>query len=156
MFIVSASGILSIVSHPKSLSFKDNHHLKQSSLSDVYSTALGFSINPNINNNEHSSEEESAWRGMYIIDPFNLAEAIVTVVVEGVTKNSLENNIQQIHSFPLSNDEHEHDTWHELISKVQQRYPYGNSILARIELGNGIDAVSIANLIIILAISQII
>lgn len=42
---VLAAGELTILNHPKGITFKGHERLDQSLLKDVYSAALGFSIN---------------------------------------------------------------------------------------------------------------
>lgn len=61
-----------VLNAPKSLEFKGSSDLPSESLSEVLATSLGFSVYPN-----------SAWNGLYVNDPFNLAKSVVTVVVEG-------------------------------------------------------------------------
>lgn len=92
----------------------------------MYSASLGFSI-----------EQDSNWQGMYLSDPFHLAEAVVVVDVDGVS------DIEQVkgHRFPLTTDSEE-DTFASLRRRVEERYPDDVSNLVHVELINGLEAVS--------------
>lgn len=102
--------------------------MKESSLKEVYSASLGFSV-----------EQDSNWQGMYFSDPFHLAEAVVVVDVDGVS------DIEQVkgHHFPLTTDSEE-DIFVSLRRRVEERYPNDGSNLVRVELANGLEAVSSA------------
>lgn len=75
---------------------------------------------------------------MYIVDPFNLPEAIVTVVVDGVCDIGTDFG----YSFPLHTNEFEENTWNALLKRVIARFPYGQNKLIRINLEEGLGAVS--------------
>lgn len=62
---------LTILSSPKSVVFKGTSSLPSSSLSDVFATTLGYSV------------KNAEFDGLYLEDPFHLAQAVVAVVVEG-------------------------------------------------------------------------
>lgn len=74
---------------------------------------------------------------MYFSDPFNLAEAVVVVDVDGVS------DIEQVkgHRFPLITDSDE-NTFVSLRRRVEERYPDDASNLVHVELTNGLEAVS--------------
>lgn len=63
---------LEILSSPKSVVFKGTSTLPSSSLSEVFASVLGYSVN-----------QGESWDGLVLKDPFNLASAVVAVVVEG-------------------------------------------------------------------------
>lgn len=113
--------------HPTSLTFKGHDHVRESTLKEVYSAALGF-----------STEHYSNWQGLYIEDPFNLAEAIVTVTVDGVADIGQ----QKGHHFPLRTDEEEVETYQSLERRISERFPEQNTNLVRIDLSSGLDEVS--------------
>lgn len=78
----------------------------------------------------------NSWSGLYVLNPFDLPKCVVTVYIDGI------NNFEDIgHRFTLRNDENEMYTWKSLEMRVKERYPFGNNILARINLEDGIDAV---------------
>ncbi|KAJ8977704.1 hypothetical protein NQ317_005437 [Molorchus minor] len=52
------TGEFSVLHSPDSLLFKGHDHIRESTLKEVYSAALGF-----------STEHYSNWRGLYIEDP---------------------------------------------------------------------------------------
>lgn len=118
--------------------------MRESSLKEVYSASLGFSV-----------EQDSNWRGMYFSDPFHLAEAVVVVDIDGVS------DIDQVkgHRFPLSTDSDE-DIFASLRRRVEERYPDEASNLVKVELSNGLEAVSnnnkeLKNLCLVLKIINI-
>jgi renin receptor len=122
----SGSGELTVFHHPKSLVFKGHDHVKESILKEVYSTALGF-----------STEQYSNWNGLFIEDPFNLAEAIVTIAVDGVSDIGTGKG----HHFPLKTDEDESNIYSALKRRILQRYPESDSHLVRINLADGLEQV---------------
>jgi len=123
---VYANGEFTILHHPSSLVFKGHDHVKESILKEVFSASLGF-----------STEQHSNWDGLYIEDPFNLAEGVVVVAVEGVSDIGHAKG----HHFPLKTDEDESVIFRALEKRVLGRYPEGNSKLIRVNLGNGLEAV---------------
>lgn len=62
-----------VLSSPKSVEFKGTSDLPSESLSDVLAAPLGFSIG-----------DSAKFDGLFVKDPFSSAQAVVTVVVEGV------------------------------------------------------------------------
>lgn len=71
--LVSANGELSIAHSPSSIDFKGNERLDSSSVAEVFSAALGYSV-----------ENPSGWGGLYVNEPFNMPKTIVVIVIEGV------------------------------------------------------------------------
>ncbi|KAJ8967916.1 hypothetical protein NQ314_002575 [Rhamnusium bicolor] len=90
---VYGAGEFSVLHHPASIVFKGHDHVRESTLKEIYSAVLGF-----------STEHYSNWQGLYIEDPFNLAETIVSVYVDGVSDIGQ----QKGHHFPLKTDEDEY------------------------------------------------
>lgn len=122
-----AAGDLIILSHPKSISYKGHEHIEESTLKEMYSAALGFTV-----------EQSSSWSGMYLIDPFHLAEAVVNVAVDGISDIGSDLG----HHFPLHTNEAEEDTWNALEKRIVDRYPDGNSNLIRVSLNEGTEAIA--------------
>lgn len=120
------NGEFTVLHHPQSLLFKGHEHLKESVLPEVYGAALGF-----------STQHFSNWPGMYIDDPFNLPEAIVTISVDGVSDISQ----QKGHHFPLKTDLPELEVFESLERKILAHYPTENPQLVRVDLSNGLDDV---------------
>lgn len=129
-FIISvhANGELNILSHPESIQFKGHDHLRESLLAEVYSAALGF-----------STEKDSNWQGMYLMDPFNLAQAVVTVTIDGVSTL----DISKGNNFPLRTDEDENEVFESLKRRVEDRYPESANSLIRIDLSEGISSLEL-------------
>lgn len=128
-FIISSAygaGEFSVLHHPESLVFKGHDHVKESTLQEVYSAALGF-----------STEHYSNWHGLYIDNPFELAEAIVTIAIDGVSDIGQ----QKGHHFPLKTDEEENYIYQSLERRISERYPEQNTNLVRVDLSAGLDDV---------------
>lgn len=125
MFLITVygAGELSILHHPSSLVFKGHDHVRESTLKEIYSASLGF-----------STEHYSNWQGLYIDDPFNLAEALVTVAVDGIS--SIDQ--QKGHHFPLRTDEDDPDIYQALQKRILERYPESNSNLVKVDLSRGL------------------
>lgn len=120
---VYGAGELSILHHPSSLVFKGHDHVKESTLKEIYSASLGF-----------STEHYSNWQGLYIEDPFNLAEALVTVAVDGIS--SIDQ--QKGHHFPLRTNEDDLEIYQSLQKRILERYPESNSNLVKVDLSRGL------------------
>lgn len=75
---------------------------------------------------------------MYIENPFNLPEAIVTISVDGLS----DINQQKGHHFPLKTDVTESDVFESLERSVLAHSPDQNPKLVRVDLSNGLDDVS--------------
>ncbi|XP_044266902.1 ATPase H(+)-transporting accessory protein 2 [Tribolium madens] len=123
---VSANGELTILHHPSSLLFKGHDHVRESILKEVYSSALGF-----------STEQYSNWDGLFIEDPFNLAKAVVTVSVDGIT--DIGNG--KGHNFPLKTNVDEFEVFSALEKRVLERYPETEGHLIRISAGDGLHQI---------------
>ncbi|XP_063635290.1 ATPase H(+)-transporting accessory protein 2 [Cydia splendana] len=124
LFIVgsNAAGEFDVIHSPKSLSFFGSSKIPESLLKEVFSAALGLSV-----------EEGTEWDGMTILDPFTLPEAVVEVYVDGVP--SLGETIEsKSNAFPLTVDEYEPDTFEVVRHRIQQRFSNGRSRLLKIKL----------------------
>ncbi|KAK9872633.1 hypothetical protein WA026_018766 [Henosepilachna vigintioctopunctata] len=119
---VNASGEFSILHHPKSISFKGHDELGKSTISEVYSAALGFS------NNQFSN-----WNGMFINDPFYLAEAIAAVYIEGVPSIDQPKG----HHFPVKADVEE-GIFNNIKDNIILRYPQEKPLIVDVDLSNGV------------------
>lgn len=123
---VCGAGEFTILHHPKSAVFKGHEAIKQSLLKEVYSAAVGF-----------TTQQDTNWQGMYLTDPFHLAEAIVTVEVDGVTSLGTAKG----HRFPLRTDEDEDTTYNALERRVREHSPSDSNHLVYIDLSEGISAI---------------
>lgn len=121
-----ASGEVTFIHSPKSIKFEGNEAVDQSLLKEIYSASLGFTTN-----------ENSDWSGLKVINPFHYAEAVVTLVVEGIEDII---NVKG-HSFGMNTNEDEDVTWLMLERRVRNRFPSQNNTLMRVELSEGPDAV---------------
>lgn len=63
---------LIVLNSPKSVEFKGSSDLPAEDLSEVFSAALGYSI-----------EVPKTWDGLYVNDPFSVAQSVISIVVEG-------------------------------------------------------------------------
>ncbi|CAH1173626.1 unnamed protein product [Phaedon cochleariae] len=126
--IVSAygAGEFSVLHHPSSLVFKGHDILKESTLTDVYAASLGF-----------STEHFSNWGGLYIDNPFEVAQAIVTVYVDGVADIGQHKG----HHFPLKTDVNEIKVYKSLKERIVEHYPDQKTNLVRINLSKGLQEV---------------
>ncbi|XP_017776064.1 PREDICTED: renin receptor [Nicrophorus vespilloides] len=123
---VYGAGEFSVLTHPGSTIFKGHDHIKESLLPEVYSAALGF-----------TTEQNSNWQGMFLKDPFNLAKAIVTVAVDGVT----EIGQTEGHHFPMKTDEGEEFLFETMSRRIQDRHPSTQSHLVRVDLSQGLKSI---------------
>ncbi|KAL3278716.1 hypothetical protein HHI36_016248 [Cryptolaemus montrouzieri] len=120
-------GEFSILNQPRSISFKGHHQLKESTLGEVYSASLGF-----------SNSQFSNWDGMFISNPFYMAEAIATVSVEGVSSI----NLIKGHNFPLKTDLEDENIFEIVRDRINLRYPEADPKVFHINLQNGLEDVS--------------
>lgn len=125
-FLAYAAGEFTVLSHPSGITFKGHDRVRESLLKEVYSAALGF-----------TTEEDSNWQGMYLSDPFNLAEAAVLVYVDGVSDIELVKG----HHFPLSTDADE-GTFSSLRKRISERYGFDDSNIVHVDLADGLESVS--------------
>lgn len=126
-FLAYGTGEFSIVHHPGSIIFRGHDAVKQSTLPEVYSAALGF-----------STEHFSHWQGFYIENPFNIPEAIVTIAIDGV-KDIGQN---KGHHYPLLTNDDEGRIYRSLTKRISERFPNEEPTLIRIDLANGLEDVN--------------
>jgi hypothetical protein len=79
----------------------------------------------------------SDWPGLSVSHPFSFAEAIVVVVVDGVTSLGLKEG----HRYPVVTDEDESVIWQALHDRVLSRYPGQNATLLRMDLAEEVKCV---------------
>ncbi|XP_025837374.1 renin receptor [Agrilus planipennis] len=127
---VYCSGEFIVLHAPKSIQFKGQEKLDESLLKEVYSAALGQPI-----------FQSSKWSGMYFTDPFNLAESIVTIAVDGITDLDNGKGI----SFPLNADESEADVFGALETRIYEQDPDAQKNIIRIDLSQGLDSIQSYN-----------
>jgi hypothetical protein len=72
-----------------------------------------------------------------VSNPFSFAEAIVVVVVDGVSSLRLKEG----HHYPLITDEDESVIWQSLHDRVLSRYPGQNATLLRMDLAEEVGGV---------------
>ncbi|XP_055851843.1 ATPase H(+)-transporting accessory protein 2 [Episyrphus balteatus] len=70
---INASGELNILKHPNSIAFKGNEKLESESLGDVLAACMGKWVD----------DAPTKWNALFVIDPFDLADKTLTIVVEG-------------------------------------------------------------------------
>jgi hypothetical protein len=70
-----------------------------------------------------------------VLNPFSFAEAVVVVVVDGVSTLGW----QKGHRYPLVTDEDESVTWQALHDRVLKRYPGQNATLLRMDFAEQVD-----------------
>lgn len=73
---------------------------------------------------------------MYLRDPFNLAESIVTVAVDGVSDLGQGKG----HHFPLRTDEDEAEVFYSLKRRIEEHNLGESSQTIRVELAEGLEA----------------
>ncbi|KAK5650037.1 hypothetical protein RI129_001066 [Pyrocoelia pectoralis] len=124
--IVNGNGEFTVINCPSGTSFKGHERVSEQDLLELYSAALGFSI-----------ERSASWSGFYITNPFKLAHAVVEINVDGVS--SLDTNLG--HQFPLKSNADNDDIFYSLSERINSRYPNGEQKLADINLSEGLAAV---------------
>jgi len=75
---------------------------------------------------------------LHLVNPFQVAEAVVTVFVDGVT--DLDSG--KGHHYPLKTDTDDSETFYSLKERIEARNPNGNSKIVDINLSDGLDALS--------------
>ncbi|KAJ8724462.1 hypothetical protein PYW08_015936 [Mythimna loreyi] len=120
----NAEGELSILHSPDSLKFSGSSTTRESLLKEIFSAALGLSV-----------EENSEWKGMYVNDPFNTPEAVVEVYIDGVSSLGVNSGLKS-KSYPLLVDEYEPDTYEAVKHRIKQRFTSGGNKLVNIKLSN--------------------
>ncbi|XP_013139745.1 PREDICTED: renin receptor [Papilio polytes] len=120
----NGAGEFSVLHSPESLKFSGTSEVEESLLKEIFSASFGLSVDQN-----------SAWNGLSIVDPFNTPEAIVEVYVEGVS--SLGSIVESKgRNYPLVVDEYEPDTFNVIKHRIEQRFSNGGNILTNIQLSN--------------------
>ncbi|KPI99933.1 Renin receptor [Papilio xuthus] len=120
----NGAGEFSILHSPESLKFTGTSEVEESLLKEIFSASFGLSVDQN-----------SAWNGLSIVDPFNTPEAIVEVYVEGVS--SLGSIVEaKARNYPLVVDEYEPDTFKVIKHRIEQRFSNGGNTLTNIQLSN--------------------
>jgi len=122
---VYGSGELTVLHRPEGLLFKGHERLDESELQEVYSASMGLTI-----------ERSSSWSGLYITNPFQVAEAIVNVYVDGVS--DLDGG--KGHHYPLKTNGDDSATFDALRVRIEERNPSGSSKIVDINLSDGLDA----------------
>lgn len=128
---VNSNGEFSVLNYPKSVSFKGHDHLKESTIKEVFFATLGF-----------SNSQFSNWRGLYINDPFDLAEGIATVVVEGLPTIDQPKG----HHFPLKTDTEDDSIFYTLKDGINLRYPEAKTQIIHVDLANNLEDQQDSNL----------
>lgn len=118
------AGEFSVIHHPGSIIFRGHDSIKESTLPEVFTAALGF-----------STEHFSHWQGFYIENPFNIPEAIVTIAVDGV-KDIGQN---KGHHYSLLTNDDESRVYRSLAKRITERFPDEEPTLIRVDLTNGLD-----------------
>lgn len=75
---------------------------------------------------------------MYLTDPFHLAEAVVTVSIDGITDLGGGKG----HHYPLRTNTNDDETFYAMKKRIEERYPDGDSKIVDIDLSDGLNAVS--------------
>ncbi|XP_035441334.1 ATPase H(+)-transporting accessory protein 2 [Spodoptera frugiperda] len=117
----NASGEFNILHSPDSLKFTGSGKTSESLLKEIFSAALGLSV-----------EENSEWKGMYVVDPFNTPEAVVEIYIDGVS--SLGHAGLKTKTYPLIVDEYEPDTFQGVKHRIKQRFTNGGNKIVNIRL----------------------
>lgn len=79
------------------------------------------------------------WPGVYVTSPFNFAQAVAVLSVQGVSSLG----ISEGHKFPFLTDSPPGETFAAIESKIVDRYPYGgNQTLIYINLDDDVKKVS--------------
>ncbi|PSN44884.1 hypothetical protein C0J52_06190 [Blattella germanica] len=123
---VHGAGELEILHSPDAIKFTGRDPLDESMLKEIFSASMGFTIN-----------KGSDWSGLSVLDPFHFAEAVVTLVVDGVSNLGFSDGQR----YPLNTDEDESVTWQALHDRVLRRYPDQNATLLRVDLTEQLDSV---------------
>jgi hypothetical protein len=81
------------------------------------------------------SFQGSDWSGLSVSSPFSFAEAVVVVVVDGVSSLGWKEG----HRYSLITDEDESVTWQSLHDRVLKRYPGQNATLLRMDFAEQVE-----------------
>lgn len=121
---VYGAGELTVLHSSGSAKFTGHEQVDESLLKEIFAASLGFTI-----------KKGSDWSGLSVSQPFNFSEAVVVMVVDGVS--SLE--LTEGHTYPLNTDEDEFYTYQALHDDVERRYPRQNATLLRMDLTEEAD-----------------
>lgn len=121
-----ATGKFTVLTQPPNAVFKGHDHLEESLLPEVYSAVLGFTI-----------EQDSNWQGLYLLSPFDLAKAIVTIDVDGVRDIGLLKG----HSYSMKTNQDENEVYDEIAERIEERIPSSEGNLHRFDLKDGLETV---------------
>lgn len=113
------AGELVVLHSPDSIKFSGWEQIDESMVKEIFAACLGFTIT-----------KDSDWPGLSVSNPFSFAEAIVVVVVDGVSSLGLKEG----HRYPLITDEDESMIWQALHDRILSRYPGQNATLLRMDL----------------------
>ncbi|XP_021195486.2 ATPase H(+)-transporting accessory protein 2 [Helicoverpa armigera] len=118
----NAGGEFSVLHSPESLKFSGSGKTMESLLKEIFSAALGLSV-----------EENSEWKGMYVMDPFNTPEAVVEVYIDGVSSLGETAGLKS-KTYPLIVNEYEPDTFQGVKHRIKQRFTNGGNKIANVKL----------------------
>ncbi|KAF5302476.1 hypothetical protein FQR65_LT08566 [Abscondita terminalis] len=127
--LVKGSGEFTILNSPPGAEFKDPdlqepQRISETDLVEVCSAILGFSV-----------EHTSSFSGFYIKNPFNLAECVTLINVDGVS--SLDGINGKTFELKTNSEDNEVSS---LANRIEERYPNRRSIIANINLSNGLNS----------------
>jgi hypothetical protein len=117
------SGELIGLHSPSSVKFSGQEQIAESLVKEIFAVCMGFTVT-----------KSSDWPGLSVSNPFSFAEAIVVVVVAGVSSLGLKEG----HHYPLITDEDESVIWQSLHDRVLSRYPGQNATLLRMDLAEDV------------------
>ncbi|KAL0275234.1 UNVERIFIED_CONTAM: hypothetical protein PYX00_003157 [Menopon gallinae] len=124
-YLVQAEGEFIVIRSPPSVKFEGDEPIDQNLIPDICSASLGF-----------TTKQESDWPGMKIVDPFNFAEAVVILYVDGIQSLG---TLEDFPKFQLEMSRDEESTWNAIKNEIVKRFPSENNTLLRVELGLGSD-----------------
>ncbi|KAL1123551.1 hypothetical protein AAG570_002628 [Ranatra chinensis] len=104
---------MTVLQSPESVVFSGDEELDLSSVKNVLSTALGFTI-----------PETPRWSGMVVKNPFNFAEAAVVMAVGGTSQVMGGGG----RSYSLRTDEPLRDTLRALQWRIEERFPTADNL----------------------------
>jgi len=113
------AGELVVLHSPGSIKFSGWEQIDESMVKEIFAACLGFTVT-----------KGSDWPGLSVSHPFSFAEAIVGVVVDGVSNLGLKEG----HRYPLVTNEDESVIWQSLHDRILSRYPGQNATLLRMDL----------------------
>ncbi|KAJ8724461.1 hypothetical protein PYW08_015935 [Mythimna loreyi] len=118
----NAEGELCILHTPDSLSFIRTIDTWEGHLKEIYSAALGLSVESHVD-----------WKGMYVMDPFATPEAAVEVHVDGLPSLSKYASWKS-KIFPLIVSAREPNTFKGLQSRIRQHFSNGRNKVINVKL----------------------